>query len=49
MLSNDIPLIAGLANLDDLKKGRFLFFGFPAKMGGLEAFPIRSVVIEGID
>ncbi len=49
MLSNDIPLIEGLANLADLKKQRFLFFGFPAKMGGLEAFPIRAVAMEGIE
>jgi len=47
MLSNDIPIIEGLANLSELKKARFLFFGFPAKMGGLESFPIRAVAIEG--
>ncbi len=49
MLSNDIPIIEGLANLSELKKKRFLFFGFPAKMGGLESFPIRAVGIEGKD
>jgi len=47
MLSNDIPIIEGVANLAELKKTRFLFFGFPAKMGGLESFPIRAVAIEG--
>jgi len=47
MLSNEIPIIEGLTNLCELKKKRFLFFGFPAKMGGLEAFPIRAVAIEG--
>lgn len=47
MLSNDIPIIEGLANLSELKKARFLFFGFPAKMGSLESFPIRAVAIEG--
>lgn len=46
MLSNDIPIIEGLANLAELEKPRFLFFGFPAKMGGLESFPIRAVAIE---
>jgi len=46
MLSNEIPIIEGLANLDKLKQKRFLFFGFPARMGGLEAFPIRAVAIE---
>lgn len=49
MLSNDIPIIEGLDNLAELKKTRFLFFGFPAKMGGLESFPIRAVAIEGRD
>jgi len=46
MLSNGIPIIEGLANLGELKKPRFLFFGFPAKMGGLESFPIRAVAVE---
>jgi arylformamidase len=46
MLSNDIPMIEGLANLGDLKKPRFLFFAFPAMMGGLESFPIRAVAFE---
>jgi kynurenine formamidase len=46
LLSNEIPIIEGLANLGELKKSRFLFFGFPAKMGGLESFPIRAVAIE---
>ena len=46
MLSNGIPIIEGLANLGELKKSRFLFFGIPAKMGGLESFPIRAVAIE---
>jgi len=47
MLSNNIPIIEGLANLPQIKKRRFLFMGFPAKMGGLEAFPIRAIAIEG--
>jgi kynurenine formamidase len=47
MLSNDIPIIEGLANLDQIREGRFLFFGFPAKMGGLDSFPIRAVAVEG--
>jgi kynurenine formamidase len=46
MLSNEIPIIEGLGSLNQLKKQRFLFFGFPAKMGGLESFPIRAVAIE---
>ena len=46
MLSNEIPIIEGLVNLEKLTKSRFLFFGFPAKMGGLDSFPIRAVAIE---
>jgi len=42
-----VRLIEGPANLEELKKPRFLFFGFPAKMGGLESFPIRAVAVEG--
>jgi kynurenine formamidase len=33
--------------LSELNKQRFLFLGIPAKMGGLESFPIRAVAIEG--
>ena len=47
MLSNEIPIIEALTNLEELEKPRFLFFGFPAKMGGLESFPIRAVALEG--
>jgi arylformamidase len=47
LLSNNIPIIEGLTNLNKLKQKKFLFFGFPAKLGGLEAFPIRAVAIEG--
>jgi kynurenine formamidase len=43
MLSNNIPIIEGLTNSDKLKQKMFLLFGFPAKLGGLEAFPIRAV------
>ena len=49
LLTNEIPLIEGLTNLGELRKERFLFLGFPAKMGGLESFPIRAVAIEEPD
>jgi len=49
LLSNEIPLIEGLANLGELRKERFLFIGFPARMGGLESFPIRAVAIEELE
>jgi len=46
MLSNDIPIIEGLNHMDQLRKPRFLFFALPARMGGLEAFPIRAMAVE---
>lgn len=46
LLSNGIPLIEGLCNLDQLTKERFFFVGIPASMGGLESFPIRAVAVE---
>jgi len=46
MLSHNIPMIEGLANLGKLTRPRFLFFGFPPMMGGLESFPIRAVAFE---
>jgi len=49
MLSNGIPIIERLTNLDKLTKQRFLFFCFPANMGGLDSFPIRAVAIVGRD
>ncbi|MGO8704642.1 MAG: cyclase family protein [Candidatus Brocadiia bacterium] len=47
LLSNEIPIIEALSSLDQLRKTRFLFFAFPARMGGLESFPVRAVAIEG--
>ena len=46
MLSNGIPIIERLSNLEKLTKTRFLFFAFPPKMGGIDSFPIRAVAIE---
>jgi len=46
MLSNEIPIIEALSGLEELRKTRFLFFAFPARMGGLESFPVRAVAIE---
>ncbi|MEW6665427.1 MAG: cyclase family protein [Thermodesulfobacteriota bacterium] len=44
-----IPIIEVLDNLGALTRPRFLFMGFPAKMGGLESFPIRAVAFEDMD
>lgn len=49
MLSNGIPIIERLTNLEKLTKTRFLFFAFPPNMSGIDSFPIRAVAIEGRD
>ncbi len=46
MLSNNIPIIERLTNLEELTKTRFLFFAIPPKMGGVDSFPIRAMAIE---
>ena len=45
-LSSGVPVIEQMAHLGDLRKPRFFFMGIPARMGGLESFPIRAVAIE---
>jgi kynurenine formamidase len=45
LLSNDIPLIEGLVNLERLPRARFIFIGLPPAMGGCESFPIRAVAL----
>ena len=45
LLTHEIPFIEGLANLDELHAKRFFFMAIPAKMGGLEAFPVRAVAV----
>jgi arylformamidase len=49
MLKNGIPVIEQVAQLEDLRKPRFFFMGIPARMGGLDSFPIRAVAIEETD
>ena len=50
LLSNDIPLIEGLANLASLPCRRFYFFGLPPAMGGLDAFPVRAIaLVEAVE
>ena len=49
LLSNDIPLIERLTNLDKLKRRRFLFIGLPVNVEGLDAFPIRAIALEPLE
>jgi arylformamidase len=41
LLSNDIPLIEGLINLDKIGKKQFFLIGTVVPIAGLEAFPVR--------
>jgi kynurenine formamidase len=43
LLCNEIPLIEGLAGLNQLPAERFLYFGVPPAMGGCDSFPIRAM------
>lgn len=48
LLSRGIPLIEGLAHLDQLKTERFFFVGLPCRVKGCDAWPIRALAIEGV-
>jgi kynurenine formamidase len=48
LLSRGVPLIEGLAHLDQLKEERFFFIGLPSRVKGCDAWPIRAIAIEGV-
>lgn len=48
LLSRGIPLIEGLAHLDQLKAEKFFFIGLPCRVKGSDAWPIRALAIEGV-
>jgi kynurenine formamidase len=48
LLGRNIPLIEGLAHLDQLKAERFFFMGLPCRVKGCDAWPIRAIAIEGV-
>jgi arylformamidase len=45
LLSNDIPIVEGLVNLDRLDKKSFFIIGTLVPIVGLEAFPIRIIAL----
>ncbi len=49
LLRNDIPIVEGLDNLQDLKKQRFFFIGFPLRIAGLDSSWIRAVALENYE
>ncbi|MEM3104756.1 MAG: hypothetical protein QXD69_04555, partial [Candidatus Bathyarchaeia archaeon] len=46
LLSNNIPIVERLCNLDSLRKSRFIFIGLPVNIVGLDSFPIRAIALE---
>lgn len=46
LFENGIPLIESMANLDRLKKKRFLVFILPLPIKGLDSSPVRIIAIE---
>ena len=44
--AKEIPIIERLSNLDQLTKERFLFFGLPLRIHGLDSSWIRAVAFE---
>ena len=49
LLTNDIPFIESMDNLDKLRKKRFLFIAFPVSIARLDAFPLRAVALEEVE
>ena len=46
LLSNDIPIVYPLENLDTLKKNRVFYMGLPIKIARMEATWVRAIAIE---
>jgi len=46
LLRNDIPIIEGLANLENVRKKRVFYIGLPLRVAGLDSSWIRAVVLE---
>lgn len=46
ILGNDIPIIEGLANLDQIKKNRVFYIGLPLMTIGMDSSWVRAIVLE---
>ena len=46
LFKRDIPIIERLSNLDSLTKERFLFFGLPLRVYGMDSSWIRAIALE---
>ena len=45
LLSNAIPIFEGL-NLSKVKPGKYIFYGFPLRIGKCDGSPIRAVLVD---
>lgn len=48
LLSGDVLIVEGLANLESLRDERVLLAVFPLKLEGIDGSPARAVAIEGV-
>ncbi|HIE19244.1 TPA: hypothetical protein EYP75_05915 [Candidatus Bathyarchaeota archaeon] len=46
LLRNEIPLIEGLVNLEEVQKDRVFFIGLPLRVKGLDSSWIRALALE---
>jgi kynurenine formamidase len=46
LLKNEVPLIEGLVNLEQVRKERVFFIGLPLKVAGLDSSWIRAIALE---
>jgi arylformamidase len=49
LLRNEIPLIEGLVNMEQVKKERLFYIGLPLKIAGLDSSWIRAIALEPRD
>jgi len=49
LLKNEIPLIEGLVNLEQVRKERVFFIGLPLNVAGLDSSWIRAIALESRD
>jgi len=45
-IKKEIPIVEGLSNLKEIRKERVFYIGLPLRWYGLDACPIRAIVLE---
>jgi len=49
LLKNEIPLIEGLVNMEQISRERLFYIGLPLKVVGLDSSWIRAIALEPCD